>query len=634
MLALFRRKQSGLKWVLWLVIFALGFGMVLFFVDAPATSSTGLSSQEAAVVAGTTITASEFRTRYIQVVETYRKLYRLDQQDPKVVQQLRLGETALNGLIAEYAAVYGAEQLGLHVTDAETADFITRQPVFRESERFIGKDRYERILRANNLTIQQFEKGIQRRIARDKLERILTDGIFSSPDEVEQEFRNRNQEVRVQYVAIDPAEIAPSEIEEEKLQEYYKDNQEKYRIGEKRTVRYVSVRVDPQTVTISEEQLQARLAEVTDTQQVRVSHILISAEEGEEDGPARKKAEDLLKQIRGGGNFAVLAEEHSNDIGSSQRGGDLGFFGRGKMVPEFEEVAFSLKPGQISDLVRTPFGYHIIKGWEVAAKMADSRRPIAKFELRQNEAHKQAGELATKIANQLKQNPDFEAVAKEHNFSVKEGLPFTLGDPVAGLVVQSDFNQKVFALDQGEFLDPYESAGSYLVAQLADIQATNIPKFDQAHAQVVQDLREESGDELAREQAFAFYQKAKSEGGLEQPAAAQKLSVKATGFFKKGATIDETLKFSPKIHDRSFRFEKGEISSPVTVAGKYIVFQLLDKTEIDRAKFEKEKGAISKTLTEQKRTSFFSSYIGNLVDRLRNEDEISVNQELIDAASS
>ncbi len=634
MLALFRRKQSGLKWVLWLVIFALGFGMVLFFVDAPATSSTGLSSQEAAVVAGTTITASEFRTRYIQVVETYRKLYRLDQQDPKVVQQLRLGETALNGLIAEYAAVYGAEQLGLHVTDAETADFITRQPVFRESERFIGKDRYERILQANNLTIRQFEKGIQRRIAHDKLERILTDGIFSSPDEVEQEFRNRNQEVRVQYVAIDPAEIAPSEIEEEKLQGYYKDNQEKYRIGEKRTVRYVSVRVDPQTVTISEEQLQARLAEVTDTQQVRVSHILISAEEGEADGLARKKAEDLLKQIRGGGNFAVLAEEHSNDIGSSQRGGDLGFFGRGKMVPEFEEVAFSLKPGQISDLVRTPFGYHIIKGWEVAAKMADSRRPIAEFELRQNEAHKQAGELATKIANQLKQNPDFEAVAKEHNFTVKESLPFTLGDPVSGLVVQSDFNQKVFALDQGEFLDPYESAGSYLVAQLADIQATNIPKFDQVHAQVLQDLREESGDELAREQAFAFYQKAKNEGGLEQPAAAQKLSVKATGFFKKGATIDETLKFSPKIHDRSFRFEKGEISSPVTVAGKYIVFQLLEKTEIDRAKFEKEKGAISKTLTEQKRTSFFSSYIGNLVDRLRNEDEISVNQELIDAASS
>ena len=101
MLALFRKKQSGLKWVLWLVIFALGFGMVLLFVDAPATSSTGLSSQEAAVVAGSTITAGEFRTRYIQIVETYRKLYNLDQQDPKVIQQLRLGDTALNGLIAE-----------------------------------------------------------------------------------------------------------------------------------------------------------------------------------------------------------------------------------------------------------------------------------------------------------------------------------------------------------------------------------------------------------------------------------------------------------------------------------------------------------------------------------------------------
>ncbi len=634
MLALFRKKQGGLKWVLWLVIFALGFGMVLFFVDAPATSPTGLSSQEAAVVAGSTITASEFRTRYIQIVETYRKLYNLDQQDPKVIQQLRLGDTALNGLIAEYAAVYGAEQLGLQVTDAETADFITRQPVFRENERFIGKDRYERILQANNLTIQQFEKGIQRRIARDKLEHILTDGIFSSLDEVEQEYRNRNQEVRVQYVAIDPEEIAPAEIEEEKLQEYYKDNQEKYRIGEKRAVRYVSVRVDPQTITISEEQIQARLAEVTDTQQVRVSHILISAEEDEEDAPARKKAEDLLKQIRGGANFEALAEEHSNDIGSAQRGGDLGFFGKGKMVPEFEAVAFSLKPGQVSDLVRTPFGYHIIKGKEIAAKRPDSRRPIAEFELRQGEAHKQARELATKIANQLKQDPDLEAVAKEHNFTVKESAPFTLGDPIAGLVVQSNFNQKVFALEQGEFVDPYESAGSYLMAQLADIQATNIPNFDNVRDQVLQDLREESGDELARQQAIAFYEKAQSAGDLEKAASAEKLSVVATGFFKKGTTIDDTLKFSPLVHERSFRFKKGEISSPVIVAGKQIVFQVLDKTEVDAAKFETEKGEIRKTLTEQKRTSFFSSYIQNLVDQLRKDEEISVNQELIDAASS
>ena len=634
MLALFRKKQSGLKWVLWLVIFALGFGMVLFFVDAPATSSTGLSSQEAAVVAGSTITASEFRTRYLQVVETYRKLYNLDQQDPKVIQQLRLGDTALNGLIAEYAAVYGAEQLGLHVTDAETADFIKRQPVFCENERFIGKDRYERILQANNLTIPQFEEGIQRRIARDKLEYILTDGIFSSPDEIEQEFRNRNQEVRVQYVAIDPAKIAPAEIEEAKLQEYYKDNQEKYRIGEKRTVRYVSVRVDPQSVEISEEQLQARLAEVTDTKQVRVSHILISAEDDEEDAPARKKAEELLKQVRGGANFAELAAEHSNDIGSAQRGGDLGFFGKGKMVPEFEEVAFTLKPGQISDLVRTPFGYHILKGANVAVNMNDARRPIAEFELRQNEAHKQAGALATKISNQLKQNPDFEAVAKEHNFTVKDSVPFTLGDPIAGLVVQSNFNQKVFALNQGEFMDPYESAGSYLVAQLGEIQATNIPNFDQVHDQVLKDLREESGDELAKEQAFAFYQKAQSEGDLDKAASGEKLPVVATGFFKKGTTIDDTLKFSPPIHDRAFRFEKGEISSPVVVAGKYIVFQVLDKTGVDAIKFEKEKGEISKTLTQQKRTSFFSSYIQNLVDGLRKDEEISVNQELIDAASS
>ena len=634
MLALFRRKQSGLKWVLWLVIFALGFGMVLLFVDTPTTSSTGLSSQEAAVVAGSTITASEFRKRYIDTVERYRQVYRLDEQDPKVVKQLRLGDTALSSLIAEYAAVHDAAQLGLEVTPAETADFITRQPVFRENDRFIGRDRYERLLQANNLTTKEFESGIQRRIARGKLERILTDGIFSSPAEVEQEYRNLNQEVRVQYVSIDPEEIAPAEIEEAKLQEYYKDNQEKYRVGEKRIIRYVSVRVDPKTVEISEEQIQARVAGVTETDQVRVSHILISAEKEEEDAPARKKAEELLRQIRGGANFTELAEEHSNDVGSAQRGGDLGFFGRGKMVPEFEKAAFALKPGEISDLVRTPFGFHIIKSPVDRFKMGDPRHPIAEFELRQDEAYKRAGELANQISEELKQNPDFDAVAKSHNFSVKESVPFTLGDLIAGLVVQSDFNQKVFGLNKGDFMAPYESAGSYLVAQVADIQATNIPEFEKIRDQTLRDLREESGDELAREQAFAFYKKAKAEGDLKSVAASQKLSVQSTEFFKKGATIDDTLKFSPVVHDRAFRFEKGELSSPVVVTGKYIVFQVLDKTQIDEAKFEKEKAAIGQTLTEQKRASFFGSYIQNLVDRLRKDNEITVNQELIDAASS
>lgn len=631
MLPFFRQKRRGLKWILWLVIIGLGVGMLGLFVDTPGTGS-GISSAHAAEVADFVITSSEFRRHYVQLVEAYRRVYKLDRQDPAILQQLRLGQQAVDQLVAEYATFHEARKMGIDVTSDEIVRFITKTPVFQENGNFIGVDRYRAILRANNWAPQEFEDSIRRQLAQEKLRRILTDGIFPTPAEIRREFLSRNQEVKLHYVAFDPEVLAPAAVGEETLKEYFDERQENYRAGEQRRVRYVAVKEDPEKVIVSEEQISERMGRVTDTDQVRVSHILVSVRSQEDEQAAGTKVQGLLQQLRAGADFAQLAREHSDDPVSAAAGGDLGFFGRGRMMPEFEKAAFSLKPGELSDLVVTPFGFHIIRGtFNPEHYEGDARRPIAEYEARQQEAESQAKESATEISSELADDPDLAKAASARGLTVEESDYFELGGFIPGLSVKNDFNQDVFDLQENQSLKPYQAADSYLVAQLVEIRPAHMPSFEEVREKVLSDYRSTHGDESARENAFGLHQGIQDGGEFQELARERKLQVMTTPFFKRGATIDENLRFSPQVHDHAFRLKKGEVGPPIVVTGKYFVFQVAEKTELDQEKFEREKSDLEKELTEKKRADYFNAYVEGTLERLRGDDAITINQEVVDA---
>ncbi|MBI4445375.1 MAG: peptidylprolyl isomerase [Acidobacteria bacterium] len=630
MLDLFRRRQRGLKFTLWIVIFALGAGMVLLFVDTPSGVSGNMGSQDVAVVDGKSITALEFRNHYSQIYELYRQVYKLDEQDPAVVKQLGLGQQTLNQLISNYALLSAAERMNFSATPEEIAAYIFALPSFQENGRFIGTERYKQILLANNLTTAQFENSVRQEIIRTKLEKVLTDGLLVSPEEVRQEFANRNQEAKVRYVYFDPAQLAQAEPSDSELKKYYEKNRDSYKTSERRRVKYFTVELDPKAVKVTEEQIKARLSSVPKQEQVRASHILLRSEEGKENPNALKKAEDLLKQLKSGADFAQLAREHSEDPATASKGGDLGFFGRGQMVPEFENVAFSLPAGQISEIVKTPFGYHIIKVTEAGRTDADAQRPVAEFELRQEEANRQALNRANRIAADLKKSGNIEQVGRSHKLPIRESVFFGLGDSIPGLFVRSDFNQQVFVLKKGDVTDPYSTSGAYIVAQLSEINPPHVPSFEEIRVRVLEDHRSEARENAARERAFSFSKDAQA-SGFDQSAQKAGLSVATTGFFKKGATVDDILKFSPELHDRAFRMSSGEIAPPIQVAGKYVVFQVVEKSELNPQQFEQEKVTIEQELLTQKRAAFLSAYLQNLVDGLRAENKIIINQDLVNS---
>jgi peptidyl-prolyl cis-trans isomerase D len=633
MLAFLRRKQKGLKWVLWLVILTLGAGMLLLFVSTPGDMGGGLSARDVAQVSGQPITANEFRKQYRRLYDMYRQVYRLDQQDPELVRQLGLGQQALNQLIGEYALASEAQRLGIDASSEEVREEIIRQPVFQENGQFIGPERYRQILEQNNLTVSEFETSVSRDIIRQKLMHLLTDGILVTPEEVREEFASRNQEAKVRYVALDREAPLAGPVDEQALRNHYEQNKQSYQTGEMRQLDYVFVPADPTAVTVSEEQVQARLNSINPQEQVHARHILISAREGEDDTEARKKAESVLARLKAGEDFGQLAKAVSEDPGSAVKGGDLGFFERGQMVPEFESVAFSLPPGQTSELVKSPFGFHIINVIEKTTTKPESQKPMVEFELRQTEAEKKARDQAYRIINGVKARKALAEVAAENKLQVNSTPFFGAGDVIPGMTVRNDFNQRVFGMNRGDVSQPYQGPGGFYVAVLTEVKPPEIPSFEQLRERVERDYRTVRGEEQAREKAFAFEKAAKA-GNFEQAAKAAGLKVTTTAYFKKGANVDDTVRFSQDFHTRAFRMAEGEVSPPVQAAGKYVILQLIDKSDLDEARFEAEKSQIERELTDQKRSQFFAAYAKNLVDDLKKKNEIVVNQQLLDDVTS
>jgi peptidyl-prolyl cis-trans isomerase D len=630
MLPLFRSKKEWLKWTLLLVIVALGFTTVLLFVRTPAGITSGVGAQEVARVAGHAVSVYEFRRQYQRMIELYRQLYNLDRQGPEVLKQLGLGQQALNQLINQYAGLYEAEQLGLTVSDSELIEEIQNMAAFQQDGRFIGMEQYRRILQANNLTVTQFEDAMRRDILNDKLRNILTDGISATTDEVRRDFLDQNQEVKLRYVLFDPEEMDLGDPSDEDLKAYYEEKQEDFREAEKRKIKYLTVYVKPTDVEVTDEEIEAASTDVPDQEQVRARHILIRVEEDEAE--SARKAEDLLAQLRRGADFAELAREHSDDT-SAAKGGDLGFFTRGQMVPEFEQAAFALGEGEISGLVRTPFGFHIIQTLEKTTG-SGQQRSVAEFQARSAKAERLSSELADEIAVEVRGGKSLEEVAQERSLEVQESDFFERATGIPGMAVGQPFMERVFSLNRGEVIGPEATAGQYQIAELVDVVAARIPEFEEVRENVAELYQEERGRDMARETAQAFRDELREASSFEDLAKSKRLSVTTTEFFKKNSTIDDNLRFSPDVHDQAFSMQVGDFSSPIAVAGTSVVFQLVEKSAVDEEKFSREQLDIRDRLTEQKRAQFYTEYVRNVVDELRRTEEIVINQRLLDDLTS
>ena len=298
-----------------------------------------------------------------------------------MLRAFRFERQIMDALVTQHVITEEAKHLGLNATPNEVEQKILENPVFRENGAFIGRARYQAILAQNNLTIDDFESSVANEILTEKLRSFITAGVSVSDKDVEEEYKRRNEKAKLDYFAIDAAKLEDKvNATDQDLHDYYEKNKAKYTVNEKRKAKYVfleSLKLRSQ-VTVTDDDLrqyyEQHKNEYTLPERVKAQHILFKTQgkPADEVEKIKEKARGVLERAKKGEDFASLAKQFSEDT-TAASGGDLGDFGRGQMVPEFERAAFSLAVGAISDLVQTQYGFHIIK---VNGKQEARERPF------------------------------------------------------------------------------------------------------------------------------------------------------------------------------------------------------------------------------------------------------------------
>jgi peptidyl-prolyl cis-trans isomerase D len=630
MLPLFRRKKSWVKYVMSFVIVALAATTLFLFVGSPTGSMSGGGAQTVADIAGQQITAKEFSRHYSRIYDTYNQMYNLNSQPPEIVQQLGIGENALNQLVSQYAVVAEAEKQGLEVSSDELVQRIKDLPFFQVNGQFVGVEQYKIAVQQTGYTAPEFEAAIRREVMSEKLRNILTDGIRATEVEARQQFIETNQEASVRYVVFDPENIKQDAISDDVIKAYYDEHSEDYREPEKRKIKYIGVERNIINVDVTEDEIREQMPEATQEEKVHARHILIRF--GDDEAAARKEADNLLSQLSKGGDFAALANEHSDDTANAASGGDLGFVTRGTMVPEFETVLFNRVPGLVDKVVRTDFGFHLIDILE-RAQGDTAARAEAEFKARNLKAYRVAGKLADQIHEEVAAGESLENVAAKHDLKITETGLFDFDSGVPGLARSPELLDGIFSSEINTVVKPAELGGRSIVASVIEIAPSRLTEFEEVKDKVAEtystNQAREMATQMAEEFAGSFTDSVHTPKEFEANAKKSGLEITTTALFKKGVNIDDVLRFSEDVHAEAFGLETGEVSSSISVADRFAVFQVAEKTEVDEARFESEKSGLIDQMTDEKQREFFNSYVQNIIDKMRRDEEIQINQQLV-----
>ncbi|MCU0241617.1 MAG: peptidylprolyl isomerase, partial [Vicinamibacteria bacterium] len=369
-LGFFRRHRQWLYAFLWIVILAF----VVLYVPAFQGDQEGSPGETLGRVGTLTITVNEYQKLYAERRQMYERIYQGRGIDSNMLREMGLPDQVFQELVQSRLLDLEAHRLGLAVDDAALAAAIARMPQFQREGQFVGGEEVRRRLALQGLSIEDFEASVRRNLLHEKLQGVVTDGISVADDEAERTYRERNEQAKIEYVLVDAARFrAQASASDDEVKTWFAAHPESYRIPEKRVLAYVAIDREAlkSQVAVTDYDIKTYYKEneerFREEEQVCASHILIKTQSdpkaavGHPEAEAKKLAEALLAKVKGGADFAALAKQSSEDEGSKVKGGSLDCFTRERMVPEFSEVAFNLKAGETSELVKSPYGYHIIR---------------------------------------------------------------------------------------------------------------------------------------------------------------------------------------------------------------------------------------------------------------------------------
>ena len=631
MLDRMRQHRSWLKWSLALVVLTFVIFYIPDFLQRPDTVAA-TSREVVAAVDGHDLTVADFRGRYDSQMRAYREQFG-GNVDEGLLRQLRVEEKVLRDMIEEQVAVHEAERRGIRVSDEEVAQEIMTYPVFVEKGQFIGETRYRQILQSNTppLTVSEFEGSMRRDLLVRKLRSAITDWMTISDSEMEKAYRERNEKVKLQVVALTADKFRDKvTVTDADVAAHFDAHKAEYRVGEQRKIRYLlldaqqarlKIQVTPDEVQRSYNQ---NIDRYRTPEQWRASHILLKTE-GKDEATVRAAAEDVLKQVKAGGDFAALAKKYSEDT-SKENGGDLDYFGKGKMVPQFEEAVVKLKVGETSDLVKSQFGFHIIK---LTDHKAEETRPLdaVRTEIQQqllSEKSNQAVVQQATAIGALKSPADLDRAAASAGTKVQESELFTREKPINGLGPVPEVTDRAFSLKDGEVAGPIATPRGPVFIALSGKKDPYIPMLDEVKDRVRDDVTRTKAAELSRARAGDIASALAGAHDFAAAAKAQGVEAKETQLISRGAPLPDAG-VSPEVDKVAFGLPVGGTSGPIATTDGTVIVRVTERSDVKPEDLRKRRESFRAELLDERRGKFFSAYM----TKVREGMKITINSDVM-----
>ena len=631
MLKVFRDNLRYFSWVLWIVIAAF----ILFYI--PDFMTPTVNPNVAVRVWDEEISYAELQNQLRDIEAQFQQAG--NQLPPNFAERM-----ALQRLIDSKILLREARLVGLSVTDEELSKEILALPFLQGPDgKFIGEEEYVRLLRRNRLSPADFEAEQRERLLVQKLLATLTDNLWITDDEVERSYRESTERARIRYLQLPASRFAEEvQVSDEEVATYFEEHREEYRLPERREAAYLLVKLDQvrRTMEVDEGELFAYYQEneesFTREEQVRARHILLTTAERTED-EAVAQIEAIKGRIESGEDFATVAQETSEDPGSAPNGGDLGFFRRGQMTPEFEQAAFAGEPNELIGPVVTPFGVHLIR---VEAKQESGVRPFAEVRaqiratLAAQKAPEQIQSQADALVEELRAMPGEELTPETLRSKAEASVgalvfnePGSLAreDSIPGIGRPPAFFDTLFEMEAGELSDPVELPNGDRA--LIYLEKIDDPR-DQELEEVQEAIRSELGSAKQQQMAVSRLDEARQalEGGgktLDQVAEELELTPQETQEFGPQGLI-QGLGYNAKVAQAALSIQEGEVGGPFESGSGALIFEVLERKTGNPEEFEQRKEQLRTSLLQQRQQRLLSSLVLERRDQLRADNELEI----------
>lgn len=629
----FMRKKS--KSIFIYLIFAI---IILVFVFwGMGNMQPSRNNVVASINDETTITLSDYSRVYQNQLNIYRNIYK-ENFTEELIEQLNLKEKTIKGMVTSILLINEAEKLNIEVSPEEVLDRIISYPAFQSNGVF-NKEVYLRVLQRNRITLGRFEQDIVNDLLAEKIEQIITLPVNVSDIEVKDFFYFSERRINLQYITLNASSFLNSvDISDEETKDYFNNNLEAFKVPTKIKVGYL--RLKPQDfaseVKVSDKEVEeyynSNLENFTKAKEVKASHILIKTSRDGDSASIeekRKKANEIRDRALKEDDFASLAKEYSEDTSNANKGGDLGFISKGRMVKSFEEAAFSMGTGDVSEVVRSTFGFHIIKVTDIKESSTQSLEEVKSriiTTVTTEKANMLALQKAQKLADlSVQSQTSLKETASKEGFEVSDTDFFSKEERNNPIAVNPDLSESAFTMRKGEISNALEIPGSFFVLTILEREEEHLPTFDEASNSARSYVKDLKSIEMANNKAQEYSDQLSEGKVFSDLAKDNNLKLEETGIFSMNQG------FIPGINMRTTN-DSPVLSlnekSPYTILnnGNMNLVVKLKETKIPSEEdFEKEKDKIRKNLIELKRSEFFNNWL----ESIRERADIKINMELI-----